>query len=96
MVSIFLMVYVTGWVVATAVVFVAGHRLCEPGLPISYRFTLSVAAGFIWPLLLIGAVEFTSLAMYSSAEQFAYARGPAHGLLETNAEQTNGVVVSLR
>jgi hypothetical protein len=93
---IFSMAYLAGWIVATAVVFVAGNRLCEPGLPISYRLTLSVAAGLIWPLLLIGAVEFTSMAMYSSAEQFAHVKGSGYPLPEMDAEQTNGDIVPIR
>lgn len=96
MLLICVMVYLTGWVVATAAVFVVGNRISEPGLPISYRFALSVTAGFIWPLLLIGAVEYTSMAMYSSAESFAVVKGPDFPLLEMDAEQTNGDVVSLR
>ena len=90
------MVYLTGCVVATAAVFVAGNHLCEPDLPIGYRLALSVAAGFIWPLLLIGAVEFTSMAVYTSAEQRAYVRGPAYPLLEMDAGQRSGAVVNIR
>ena len=90
------MVYLGGWLIATAAVFVAGNRISEPGLPVTYRLALSVAAGAIWPLLLIGAVEFTSMAMYSSAENFAVVKGPDYPFAEMDAEQTNGAVVSLR
>ena len=90
------MVYLGGSLMATTVVFVAGHRIGEPGLPAGYRFLLSVAAGSIWPLLLIGAVEFTSMAVYSSAEHLAIVRGPNAPRSELDDQQTNGNVVSLR
>jgi hypothetical protein len=61
-------VFLVGWIAATVVVFAAGKRLCEPGMPRSYRLFLSVAAGFVWPLLLVGVVELSSMAVYSSAE----------------------------
>lgn len=96
MLGMLVTIYLGGWLVATTVVFVAGNRLCEPGLPVSYRFALSVVAGFIWPLLLIGAVEYTSVAMYSSAEQLASVKGPAFRFHDMDAEQTDGDVVPIR
>lgn len=96
MLYLLMTIYLAGWIAATIGVFFAGSRICEPGLPIGYRFTLSVAAGFLWPLLLIGAIEFTSLAMYSSAEHLAVVKGPDFPLLEMDAEQTYGDVVPLR
>ena len=92
----FVMVYLAGWIVATAGVFAAGKRLCEPGIPSSYRLMLSIAAGFIWPLLLVAAIEFTSMAMYSSAEHFAATRGPESPFPQMDAEQTSGVIMLLR
>lgn len=89
-------VYLAGWIVATVGVFAAGNRLCEPGMPPSYRLLLSIAAGAIWPMLLVGAVEFSSVAMYSSAEQFAAMKGPESPFSEVDAEQTYGAVTRIR
>ena len=89
-------VYLAGWIVATVGVFAAGNRLCEPGMPPSYRLLLSIAAGAIWPMLLVGAVEFSSMAMYSSAEQFAAMKGPESPFSEVDAEQTYGAVTRIR
>lgn len=91
-----MMVYLTGWIAATIGVFFAGSRISEPGLPIGYRLALSAMAGFLWPLLLIGAVEYTSMAVYSSAENLAAMKGPDFPLLEMDAEETAGNVVPLR
>ena len=90
------MVYLAGWIVASAGVFAAGNRLCEPGMPPSYRLILSVAAGSIWPMLVVGAVELSSMAVYSSAEQFAAMKGPESPFAQVDAEQTYGVVTPLR
>lgn len=90
------MVYLVGWIVASAGVFAAGKRLSEPGMPPSYRLILSVAAGFIWPLLLVGAVELSSVAVYSSAEHFAAMKGPESPFPQVDAEQTSGIVTPLR
>ena len=89
-------VYLAGWIVATVGVFAAGNRLCEPGMPPSYRLLLSIAAGFIWPMLLVGAVELSSVAMYSSAEHFAAMKGPGSPSTELDAEQTYGAVTRIR
>jgi hypothetical protein len=90
------MIYLAGWIVASAGVFAAGKRLCEPGMPPSYRLILSVAAGSIWPLLVVGAVELSSVAFYSSAEHFAAMKGPDSPFSQVDAEQTYGVVTPLR
>jgi hypothetical protein len=90
-----LTVYLGGWLAATIGVFVVGNRISEPGLPVGYRLLLSVAAGVIWPLLLIGAVEFTSMAMYSSAESMAVSNRPEFPEIEMDAEQTLGDIVPM-
>ena len=67
MVQTMALAYAVCWIVSSAVVYVAARRLCDPGNPAAHRVALSAAAGSLWPLLLIGAVEFSSVAACSSA-----------------------------
>lgn len=67
MVQTTVIAYLIGWVVSTAVVYLTSRRLSDPGISAGHRMALSAAAGALWPLLLIGAVEFSSLAAASSA-----------------------------
>lgn len=59
--------YLIGWVVGTAAVYAASRRLNDPRNPAPHALVLSAAAGALWPLLLLGAVEFSSLMACSSA-----------------------------
>jgi hypothetical protein len=63
--------------VAAAVVFLAGKRLNERSAPASHALSLSVVAGAVWPMLILGLVEFAAVAMYVRAKDLrASAEGP--------------------
>lgn len=70
------MLYLTGWIVAAVVMFVASDRVCEPDVPTAGRVLLSIAAGGLWPLLIVGAVEFTSLAVFKARQSSGSAAEP--------------------
>jgi hypothetical protein len=55
--------YLAGWVVATAVVFLVGQRLTDRSAPASHPVTLSIIAGAVWPMLIIGGLEFVAVAV---------------------------------
>lgn len=57
--------YLAGWVVATVVVFVAGNRLSDRRAPATHPLTMSVVAGAVWPMLILGAVEFAAVALFA-------------------------------
>ncbi|CDQ42554.1 hypothetical protein SAMN04488581_0280 [Mycolicibacterium neoaurum] len=59
--------YLIGWVVSTAIIFMASRRLNDPANPVPHGLLLSAVAGTMWPLLLLGAAEFSSVAVASSA-----------------------------
>jgi hypothetical protein len=59
--------YLIGWFVGTAVVYMASRRLNDPSNPAPHLLILSAVAGALWPMLLLGAVEFSSLMACSSA-----------------------------
>ena len=67
MVQTFVIAYLIGWVVSTAVVYVASRRLNDPRNPAPNVLILSAVAGALWPMLLLGAVEFSSLMACSNA-----------------------------
>lgn len=56
--------YLAGWVAATVVVFLAGKFLNDQRAPAAHPVILSVIAGFVWPMLVIGALEFAAVAAY--------------------------------
>jgi biotin transporter BioY len=69
-------IYLAAWAVTTLITFAAGRRLGDrTATPLSVFFA-SVVAGALWPVLLIGAVELSSLAAYSTAETWLVASEP--------------------
>lgn len=61
------LVYLGGWVLTTLATFLASRRVADgPTTPAS-ALGLSLLAGLVWPLIIVGMVEFTSVAMYSTA-----------------------------
>ena len=63
MVDTLLIVYFVGWVVAGFVAYAAGKRLSQRHSPPAHPVIVSVAAGAVWPLLVIGLVELSSVMM---------------------------------
>jgi hypothetical protein len=59
--------YLIGWALSAVVIYVASRRMGATHEPVPYQAALSAAAGALWPLLLLGAVEFSSVAAASSA-----------------------------
>lgn len=68
--------YLIGWVVSSAIVYVASRRLNDPSNPAPHTLILSTVAGALWPMLLLGAVEFSSLVACSNAASHLKADGP--------------------
>lgn len=66
-------VYLASAVVTTAIVLVASRRLVDVRRPATHRLSLAVAAGLVWPMLLLGLVEFSSVMAYSKVHS------PDHG-----------------
>jgi hypothetical protein len=66
-------VYVASAIVTTVIVLLTSRRLVDEQRPATHRLSLAVAAGLVWPLLLLGVVEFGSVMVYSKL------RAPDHG-----------------
>jgi hypothetical protein len=54
-------IYLSGWLAVTLAVYAAGRRLIDRESPATHPMMLSVAAGAIWPLLVVGLVELSSI-----------------------------------
>ncbi|MCV7207244.1 hypothetical protein [Mycolicibacterium canariasense] len=67
MVQTVIAAYLIGWALSAVVIYAASRRMGAEHDPVPYQFALSAAAGALWPLLLLGAVEFSSVAAASSA-----------------------------
>jgi hypothetical protein len=61
--------YTTVAMAAAVVVFVASARLGDERRPTPQRLGLSLAAGAVWPVILLGLAELSSFAMYAKAHQ---------------------------
>ncbi|WP_304111751.1 hypothetical protein [Mycolicibacterium bacteremicum] len=87
MVEMTVVAYLIGWVVSTAIIYGASRRLNDQNSPAPHGLVLSAVAATLWPLLLLGAVEFSSVAVASSA---------ANHLKSEPAELVGAGVVPLR
>lgn len=55
--------------VAAVAVFVVSARLGDERRPGPQRLVLSLAAGAVWPVLLLGLAEYGSFAIYAKAHK---------------------------
>ncbi|MDA4106662.1 hypothetical protein [Mycolicibacterium holsaticum] len=59
--DVLLAVYFCGWVVVTLGLYLAAKRLAERGTAPPPALGVSVIGGALWPLLLVGVVEASSI-----------------------------------
>ncbi|MCW2625042.1 MAG: hypothetical protein JWR48_1764 [Mycobacterium sp.] len=62
------LIYLSGWLIGTIAAYTAArhpHDRCEPS---AHPLRVSVVAGALWPLLLVGLVELSSVAMLTKAQ----------------------------
>ena len=81
-------IYVAAWAVTTAITFVASRHLGDRTQPAVGIFFVCVLAGALWPFLLVGVVELSSVAAYTTAENWLVTPDPDDHVSE--------VVVTLR
>jgi hypothetical protein len=63
MVGTLIAVYLIGWLLASIAAYVVGRRLSQRETPADHTMVglVSVAAGAVWPLLVVGLVELSSV-----------------------------------
>ncbi len=77
--------YLGGWVVTTFVVLLASRHARDPRCPAPHLAMLSIVAGAVWPLLVLGLFELSSVALCARSSRtrlarvVSYARHPAAG-----------------
>jgi hypothetical protein len=59
--------YLIGWALSTVLICVVSKHMGGADDTVPNRFALSAGAAALWPLLILGAVEFSSVAVASSA-----------------------------
>lgn len=65
MVSTYVTAYALAWAVATLIVFLASRHLMDRANPPEHRASISLAAGAVWPVLILGVFEAGLLALFS-------------------------------
>lgn len=59
--------YLLGWLITTIGLAVIVGKLNDPVRPQRYVLPLAVAAGAVWPILILGAVHMATLALVMEA-----------------------------
>jgi hypothetical protein len=71
--------YLFGWLVATIVLAVVVSRMNDPNRPQPHPNRVAVAAGAVWPLVILGAVQIAAVALVVDATRYRRRRGRAAG-----------------
>jgi hypothetical protein len=62
-------IYLTGWSLVTFIAYAAGRRFGDKRTPAPHPFAVSVVAGAVWPLLVVGLVEMSSIVVYAKVSR---------------------------
>jgi hypothetical protein len=65
------LIYLSGWLVGTIAICTAARHLHDRCEPSPHPLGVSVAAGALWPLLLVGLVELSSVLVLTKAQSKA-------------------------
>jgi hypothetical protein len=60
-----IVVYLGGWLSVTIAAYAAGRRLADRESPAAHPLMVSVVAGAVWPLLVVGLVELSSVMVFT-------------------------------
>lgn len=67
MVEALVLGYLVGWILFTLAVYAASRRFSDTRSPAPHPVGVSILAGALWPLLLVGLVELSSVVVYTKA-----------------------------
>ena len=71
MISTLMLTYAVIALVSAVAVFVLSDRVSDDRRPAAHRAVLSMCAGALWPVFLIGIAEFGSFAVYAKVHEHA-------------------------
>jgi hypothetical protein len=77
MVVMLVVSYAIGWLAVTLAVYAAGRRLTDRESPATHPLMVSVAAGAVWPLLVVGLVELSSIIVLTKVPSSSQSRVPS-------------------
>ena len=68
MVIMLIVVYLSGCLAVTFAAYAAGRRLGDRQSPADHPLLVSLAAGVVWPLLVVGVVELSLIMVFTKAQ----------------------------
>lgn len=71
--------YPFGWLVVTIMLAVVVSRMNDPNRPQPHPIRVAVAAGAVWPLVIMGAVQIAAVALVVDATRYRRRRGSCGG-----------------
>jgi len=66
-----IVIYLGGWMITTVGLYAAGRRLSDQRAPALHPLAVSVAAGAVWPLVVVGLVEMSSVVVFTKVQSKA-------------------------
>ncbi|MGV0851310.1 hypothetical protein [Mycolicibacterium phlei] len=66
--DVFLGVYLCGWLVVSVGLYLAGRWFVDRVAPAAHPLLVSLLGGAVWPLVLIGVIELTSVMLYTKVQ----------------------------
>ena len=67
MLTLFTAIYLGGWILTTLVTFAEGKHLRDRSGPAPHSLLVSVVAGALWPLILLGVADIGAVVAYRKA-----------------------------
>ena len=68
MVGMLVLIYLGGLLPVTFAVYAAGRRLGDRQSPADHPLLVSLVAGVVWPLLVVGLVELSSIIVFTRVQ----------------------------
>ncbi|SEH60189.1 hypothetical protein SAMN04489835_1899 [Mycolicibacterium rutilum] len=77
-VELLMSLYLCGWAIVSLGLYFAGRRFAVTGAAAEHPVLLSLAGGMVWPLVVIGVIEMSSVVVYTKVQNKP---GPGVGIL---------------
>jgi Na+/H+-translocating membrane pyrophosphatase len=61
-------IYLAGWVMASVALYAASRRFSDAQTPAEHPLRVSLIAGAVWPLLVVGLVELSSVVVIAKLQ----------------------------
>jgi hypothetical protein len=68
MVSMLIVIYLCGGLAVTCAAYAAGRHLTDHESPPAHPLLVSLVAGAVWPLLVVGLVELSSIIVFTKVQ----------------------------